>query len=97
MAASGACLFFATLAMALPNGGQNEAKIMKKPAMSLRDVQRILQEQDRDLHAAYRTLREETASQAIAPSAQAIERLREVCSARCVRATATEPSNGIRC
>lgn len=34
--------FSATFAVALPNGGQNEAKIMEKP-MNLRDIQQILE------------------------------------------------------
>ena len=70
---------------------------MKKPAMTLQEVQQILEDQDRDLQAAYRALNEESAGLPIVSSAQAIARLSEMCRARPTPAPAPKPASGIRC
>jgi hypothetical protein len=70
---------------------------MKRPTMSLRDVQRILDEQNRSLLAAYRALDEGPAGRPIAPSTRALERLREACAVGPIPATTIKVPNGIRC
>ncbi len=71
---------------------------MKKPTTTLQDVQRIMEDQDRDLEAAYRTLVEESGGRGIALPARALERLRDACSpAQPVPGAAAELSTGIRC
>ena len=69
---------------------------MRKPTMSLHDVQRILSDQDRDLQTAYRALKE-TADLTVMPSAEALKRLREVCAVRPLAAATKNASTGIRC
>jgi hypothetical protein len=70
---------------------------MKKPTTTLQDVQRIIEDQDRDLEAAYRTLVEESGGRAIALPAAALDRLRNACSAQPISGAAAELSTGIRC
>jgi hypothetical protein len=90
-------LFSATFARGLPNRRQNEAKTMKQPAMTLREVQRILERQDDELQAAYRALTEQTSEPPIALPIQALERLQEACGVRPMPSTTPKPASGIRC
>ena len=69
---------------------------MRKPTMSLHDVQRILADQDRDLQAAYRALKERT-DLTVMPSAEALKGLRDVCAVRPLAATSKNAPHGIRC
>jgi hypothetical protein len=70
---------------------------MRKPAMTLQDIERALEEQDRDLHAAYRTLTDQSGAPPIALPAGAIERLHEACGVQRRSGGAPIPASGIRC
>jgi hypothetical protein len=70
---------------------------MRKPTMTLQDVQRILDDQNRHLQAAYRALIDESAGRPIAPPVRALDQLRDVCDARTMPSTPPGPANGIRC
>jgi hypothetical protein len=69
---------------------------MRKPTMSLHDVQRILADQDRDLQAAYRALKERT-DLTVMPSAEALKGLREVCAVRPLAGATKNAPHSIRC
>jgi hypothetical protein len=70
---------------------------MRKPAMTLQDIERALGEQDRDLQAAYRTLTDQSSTPPIALPAGALDRLCDACDAKPSLTSASNPHRGIRC
>jgi hypothetical protein len=78
-------------------GDRTRRSDMKKPTMTLQDVERALSEQDEQLQAAYRALTERNGEPPVAPTDSALEGLDEACRPRPLPSTASQPANGIRC
>jgi hypothetical protein len=70
---------------------------MKKPTMTLADVQQALDLQNGHLEAAYRALTDVRGDAPIAIAVDAFERLREACRVESPPRVATKPTHGIRC
>jgi len=69
---------------------------MHRPALSLEDVRRALDAQDREIEAACAALGARDGAYVLLPRA-ALERLRDACARRPPRAGAPRPRVAIRC
>jgi hypothetical protein len=70
---------------------------MTKPAMTLQDIQRALEAQDRDLQAACRALIDQNGNPSVALPVRAFERFHEACGLRQRPSGAPITTSGIRC
>jgi hypothetical protein len=70
---------------------------MRKPTMTLQDIQRALAEQDCHLKAAYRALTDPSRDASLTLHAGAFARLADACEATPAPRNALNPHGGIRC
>jgi hypothetical protein len=70
---------------------------MKNPRMSLREIERAIAEQDRELEAAVEVLRRASGGPAVVLPLEDLERIDEACSPRPAAASTSNGFTRIRC
>jgi hypothetical protein len=77
----GPVFFFATFGAGRPTGRESEAMTMNQPTMTLQEIQRTLEAQDRELQTAYAAVRRMGDHDVVVPT-DALDQLRDLCVAR---------------
>jgi hypothetical protein len=70
---------------------------MRKPTMTLEDIQRALEEQDCQLRAACRELADEGSERKLAITLRAFESLASACEQQLPSRNHPKPCSGVRC